>query len=57
MNWDTETIGGFDLFLIAIADASVDYQKFADWFRYIVDTHNAIERSPPLRGRTRKRSI
>jgi UDP-N-acetyl-D-glucosamine dehydrogenase len=43
VRWDQETIGGFDLVLIATAHACVDYQQLADWAPCIVDTRNAMK--------------
>jgi UDP-N-acetyl-D-glucosamine dehydrogenase len=40
--WDRETIGKFDLVLIATRHASVDYQQLAEWSDCIIDTRNAM---------------
>ena len=42
VRWDRDTIGGFDLVLIATNHACVDYQELADWAPLIVDTRNAM---------------
>jgi UDP-N-acetyl-D-glucosamine dehydrogenase len=40
--WTRETIGRFDLVLIATNHASVNYKELADWSACIVDTRNAL---------------
>jgi UDP-N-acetyl-D-glucosamine dehydrogenase len=40
--WDRQTIGSFDLALIATKHSSVNYQQLADWSPCIVDTRNAM---------------
>ncbi len=40
--WDRQTIGGFDVVLIATNHASVNYQELASWADSIVDTRNAM---------------
>ena len=40
--WDRETIGGYDLVLIATKHSNVNYRELAEWSRCIVDTRNAM---------------
>jgi UDP-N-acetyl-D-glucosamine dehydrogenase len=42
VNWDRESISGFDLVLIATNHASVNYQELSEWSPCIVDTRNAM---------------
>jgi UDP-N-acetyl-D-glucosamine dehydrogenase len=42
VNWDRETLSGFDVVLIATKHASVNYHDLADSARCIVDTRNAM---------------
>jgi UDP-N-acetyl-D-glucosamine dehydrogenase len=42
VDWNRNTIGGFDLALISTAHASVDYRQLGQWARLIVDTRNAM---------------
>jgi UDP-N-acetyl-D-glucosamine dehydrogenase len=42
VEWNRETIRGFDLVVIATAHAAVNYQELADWASLIVDTRNAM---------------
>lgn len=40
--WDQETVGGYDLVLIATKHSTVNYQELAEWSSLIVDTRNAM---------------
>jgi len=40
--WNQQTVGSYDLVLLATNHASVNYQELADWARCIVDTRNAM---------------
>lgn len=42
VNWNRETISGFDLVLIATAHDAVNYKDLAEWCDCIVDTRNAM---------------
>jgi UDP-N-acetyl-D-glucosamine dehydrogenase len=42
VDWDRQTIAGFDVVLIATNHACVNYQELADWAPCIVDTRNAM---------------
>lgn len=42
VSWDRETIGRFNVVVIATNHASVNYQELADWQPRIVDTRNAM---------------
>jgi len=42
VEWNAETIGAYDVVLIATAHAAVDYAQLAQWARLIVDTRNAM---------------
>jgi len=40
--WDRQSIGSFDVVLIATAHRNVDYRELAEWAETIVDTRNAL---------------
>jgi UDP-N-acetyl-D-glucosamine dehydrogenase len=42
VEWNRETVAGYDLVLIATNHASVNYKELADWAGCIVDTRNAM---------------
>jgi UDP-N-acetyl-D-glucosamine dehydrogenase len=42
VDWNQESISGFDLVLIATNHSSTNYQELADWAPCIVDTRNAM---------------
>ena len=42
VEWNRETIAGYDLVLIATNHASVNYTELAGWAKCIVDTRNAM---------------
>lgn len=42
VEWNRDTIGGYDLVLIATNHANVNYQELAEWSACIVDTRNAM---------------
>jgi UDP-N-acetyl-D-glucosamine dehydrogenase len=42
VNWERNTIGQFDLVLIATNHAAVNYKELGDWAECIVDTRNAM---------------
>ncbi len=42
VSWDKETIGQFDVALIATAHSNVNYQELLDWSSLVVDTRNAV---------------
>ncbi len=42
VNWDRETLQGFDAVIIATNHQAVNYQELADWASCIVDTRNAM---------------
>ncbi|HEV2395175.1 MAG TPA: nucleotide sugar dehydrogenase [Verrucomicrobiae bacterium] len=42
VEWNRETVAGFDLVLIATNHACINYQELADWAQVIVDTRNAM---------------
>ncbi|WP_414661860.1 nucleotide sugar dehydrogenase [Horticoccus sp. 23ND18S-11] len=44
--WSQETIGSYDVALIATNHSSVDYKALADWSPCIVDTRNAMSGIP-----------
>lgn len=46
VNWDRETVSGFDVVLVATKHASVNYRELADYARCIVDTRNAMAGIP-----------
>jgi UDP-N-acetyl-D-glucosamine dehydrogenase len=48
--WDKETLGGYDVVLIATKHASVNYRELGDWSRCIVDTRNAMTGIPLKAG-------
>ena len=42
VEWNRETIAGYDLVLLATNHANVNYKELADWAKCIVDTRNAM---------------
>ncbi len=42
VEWNRESISGFDVALIATNHANVNYRELADWAQCIVDTRNAM---------------
>jgi len=42
VSWDKETLGSYDVVLIATKHASVNYRELGEWSRCIVDTRNAM---------------
>jgi UDP-N-acetyl-D-glucosamine dehydrogenase len=42
VQWNRETIGGYDVVVIATAHAAVNYQQLAEWAPLMVDTRNAM---------------
>jgi UDP-N-acetyl-D-glucosamine dehydrogenase len=46
VRWDRETVGDFDVVLVATKHASVNYRELADYARCIVDTRNAMSGIP-----------
>jgi UDP-N-acetyl-D-glucosamine dehydrogenase len=40
--WNRETIGSYDLVLLATNHANVDYKQLSEWAKCIVDTRNAM---------------
>src|SRR5678815_2073793 len=54
VEWNRETIAGYDLVLIATNHASVNYQELAEWSRCIVDTRNAMSGIKTQPGQVRK---
>ena len=42
VNWERETLQGFDAVIIATNHQAVNYQELADWASCIVDTRNAM---------------
>lgn len=47
--WDRETIGQFDLAVIATAHDCVNYSELGEWAQCIVDTRNVMVRVPSAR--------
>ena len=46
IEWNQDTISGFDLVLISTNHACVNYRELADWSTCIVDTRNAMHGIP-----------
>ena len=44
IEWNEETIRGFDLILISTAHNSVNYQELGEWAKVVVDTRNAMSK-------------
>ncbi len=42
VEWNRETVSGYDAVLISTAHKAVNYQELADWSSCIVDTRNAM---------------
>ena len=40
--WNKESLGSYDVVLIATKHASVNYRELGEWSRCIVDTRNAM---------------
>ena len=54
VGWESETVRGFDLVLVATAHACIDYAELAKWARCIVDTRNAMALIPESKEKTWK---
>lgn len=54
VDWNRETIAGFDLVLIATNHHSVNYPELAGWAKCIVDTRNAMAGIPTAPGQVWK---
>jgi len=54
VEWNQQTIAGFDLALISTHHACVNYKELADWARCIVDTRNAMAGVPVQAGKVWK---
>src|SRR6266481_5957582 len=54
IEWNKETIAGFDLVLISTNHASVNYKELAGWATCIVDTRNAMAGIPTRPGQVWK---
>jgi UDP-N-acetyl-D-glucosamine dehydrogenase len=48
--WNKETLGGYDVVLIATKHASVNYRELGEWSRCVVDTRNAMAGIPLKQG-------
>ena len=42
VEWNAESVRGFDLVLVSTAHDSVDYQELGQWAKVVVDTRNAM---------------
>jgi UDP-N-acetyl-D-glucosamine dehydrogenase len=42
VEWDSQTIGSFDLVLISTAHANIDFAQLSEWAKLVVDTRNAM---------------
>lgn len=42
VEWNQETIAGFDIILIATAHEKINYEELGDWAQCIVDTRNVM---------------
>jgi UDP-N-acetyl-D-glucosamine dehydrogenase len=42
VNWDAQTISGFDAIIIATNHRSINYEEVVAWSRCIIDTRNAL---------------
>ena len=49
--WNKETLGSYDLVLIATKHASVNYRELGEWSQCIVDTRNAMTGIPLKQGK------
>jgi UDP-N-acetyl-D-glucosamine dehydrogenase len=54
VEWNRQTITGFDCVLIATNHASVNYQELAEWAGCIIDTRNAMVGIPTQPGQVWK---
>jgi UDP-N-acetyl-D-glucosamine dehydrogenase len=50
VNWDRETLSGFDVVLIATKHGNVNYRELVEWAPCIVDTRNAMVGLPTKSG-------
>ena len=48
--WNKETLGSYDVVLIATKHASVNYRELGEWSKCIVDTRNAMAGIPLKQG-------
>ena len=42
VEWNEESLRGFDLVLVSTAHDSVDYQELGQWAKVVVDTRNVM---------------
>jgi UDP-N-acetyl-D-glucosamine dehydrogenase len=42
VEWNKETVSGFDAVLISTNHSTIDYAELAEWSECIVDTRNAM---------------
>ena len=47
IDWNRETVSGYDAVLIATAHANVDYGQLVDWSQLVIDTRNATRKLLP----------
>lgn len=50
VEWDQETVSGYDLVLISTAHANVNFEALVDWAPLIVDTRNAMANASTTEG-------
>lgn len=54
VTWNRETLGDFDVILIATAHKAVDYAQLGDWAKCVVDTRNALANYPQFNNKVWK---
>jgi UDP-N-acetyl-D-glucosamine dehydrogenase len=54
VEWNKESVGSYDVVLIATKHASVNYRELGDWSKCIVDTRNAMAGIPLKSGKVWK---
>ncbi len=54
VDWDEETVSGFDAVVISTAHTDINYRQLADWADLIVDTRNAMRDIPTRNGQIYK---
>jgi UDP-N-acetyl-D-glucosamine dehydrogenase len=50
IEWDQETINGFDAVLISTNHSDIDYSELAEWSDCVIDTRNAMKGINPKNG-------
>jgi len=54
VNWNNETIGGYDAIVVSTAHERVNYEELAQWGQCIIDTRNVMQGVPIQDGKLTK---